>query len=605
MITLPGTALAPRDLEKLAQCGISRELAERALLRRVTSQEGGAIVGRNGGADYSGLVFPYIWPGEQSAREYRLRRDRPEPEQHDGKMRERNKYLSPPGRGNFLYFVPGTLPAWLADPSLPVVVTEGEKKTLALSEVGWYGLGDSADKPNFLPIGLPGVWNWRGTTGKAPGPDGERRDVKGPIADLARVQWANRRVIILFDTNVRANSAVQAARVELTKELRKRRAKVCWFAWPSDTPEQVNGVDDYLPIAGARRILQLIETAKPFQDAPRELKVWSLSELRKAEFTTAEPIIQDVLAEGENIALIGRPKAGKSRIAQQLTIDVSRGRSFLGHAVSRPRRVLVLDLENRPAGARSRFLKMSAPGPADEHVHIYAPETLAGNAVSLSTAAGVKCLEQMVTEIRPEVLIVDTWRLLLGGDENKTEVVVNGLKTLSRLREILPALGMILIHHVRKQQGENPPRLRIDPSAWIEAASGHYSFIGHVDACYGLERETDRDSGEEFIVFGGIARNAAPRTLLLEEDPETLLFRVGEGEEAARKIFTPAETSIWLRLSEHREFSFSEAAEWAGTKNRKAIVSTLRKAESVRLIERGLDKVYRTVRKNGTNETSQ
>jgi hypothetical protein len=124
--------LTSADLAKLAASGISPELEKRAQLRRVDSAEGARLVGRNGSDDYSGLIFPYIWPGETGPREYRLRRDRPEIEYKDGKPHERNKYLTAPGRGNLLYLVPGTVPEWLADPSLPVAIAEGEKKSLAL-----------------------------------------------------------------------------------------------------------------------------------------------------------------------------------------------------------------------------------------------------------------------------------------------------------------------------------------------------------------------------------------------------------------------------------------------------------------------------------------
>ena len=45
---------------------------------------------------------------------------------------ETAKYLPPPGRGSLLYFVPGTHIEWLSNTELPVVITEGEKKTIAL-----------------------------------------------------------------------------------------------------------------------------------------------------------------------------------------------------------------------------------------------------------------------------------------------------------------------------------------------------------------------------------------------------------------------------------------------------------------------------------------
>src|SRR4051794_2051337 len=112
---LLGGPLDAADLRKLAEAGISPDLARRAGLRRVDSPDGAEIVGRNGSRDYSGILFPYIWPGTDHVREFRLRRDRPEIEH--GKPKD--KYLSPSGRGNMLYIPPGTSPEWLDDGSLP------------------------------------------------------------------------------------------------------------------------------------------------------------------------------------------------------------------------------------------------------------------------------------------------------------------------------------------------------------------------------------------------------------------------------------------------------------------------------------------------------
>ena len=93
----------------LERSWISGGLADAAGIRRVTSFEGGQMVGRNGSSDYAGLIFPYIWPGETKVRDYRLRRDNPELEyKPDGTTKERQKYLSPPGRAAIFYIFHAT-----------------------------------------------------------------------------------------------------------------------------------------------------------------------------------------------------------------------------------------------------------------------------------------------------------------------------------------------------------------------------------------------------------------------------------------------------------------------------------------------------------------
>ena len=255
-------SLTEADFRLLSESFISPALAQSAGIFRVDSLIGSKIVGRNGHGDYSGLIFPYYLPGSSSPREYRLRRDNPDLEQgSDGRIRQKGKYLSPPGRGNLLYFVPMTASEWLKDTNLPVCITEGEKKTLALWELSWHGLSDSAVLPRFLPVGLSGAWNWRGKVGKEENERGRRQDVKGVIPDFGLIEWKGRVVHLVFDTNVQTNDSVQAARRGLEKELTRRGAMVRLVELPEI--EGVNGVDDLLALKGADYVFALLDTATP------------------------------------------------------------------------------------------------------------------------------------------------------------------------------------------------------------------------------------------------------------------------------------------------------------------------------------------------------
>jgi hypothetical protein len=254
--------LSQQDYAYLAESFITPELIEQARLFRVDSADGSALIGRNGSSDYAGIVFSYYWPGESNPREYRLRRDRPDFEQKaDGTIKEKRKYLSPPGRSNILYFMPETQPEWLQDTTLPIAITEGEKKTIALYRLSLHNTETKHLK--FLPVGISGVWNWRGTVGKTNDEKGARSDVKGPIPDLDHIEWNERTAYIIFDANVATDSSVRAARRELAKELIRRGAKVCLVDLPQI--EGINGVDDLLGAKGAEFVLELIENAKPAQ----------------------------------------------------------------------------------------------------------------------------------------------------------------------------------------------------------------------------------------------------------------------------------------------------------------------------------------------------
>jgi len=256
-----GTDLNENDLAKLEAAWIPAELARLAMLRRVSSLDGAQMMGRKHGDNCAGIIFPYVWPGESSGRADRLRRDTPDVKMEGADRKETGKYLSPVGTPNMLYFFPGTPAAWLSDAELPVVITEGEKKTLALWRLAWHELSDGSEQARYLPIGLSGVWNWRGTIGKESGPNGERVAVKGVIPDFGRIEWKERKVVLLFDANVKSNESVRAARTELARHLIHECGAHVYYA---DLPprEGVNGVDDLLAAVGPAKVLQILNKAK-------------------------------------------------------------------------------------------------------------------------------------------------------------------------------------------------------------------------------------------------------------------------------------------------------------------------------------------------------
>ena len=249
-----GGPLTENDYATLSGSWIARDIADAAMLRRVDEHEGREAVGQKGTRDCAGILIPYYWPSEPWSFNYRLRRDKPD-WKYDGQGNAKpdKKYLGPPRSANRLYIPPGVTPDQLGDLSIPIALCEGEKKALALWRLAWH----ETEKPRFIPIAIAGVWNWRGTVGKTGGPNGERLDVKGPIADLSRIPWDGRVVFIVFDANVHTNDSVKWARKGIARELATRNAKAQFVNLPEDCG--VNGIDDLLAAWGPARVLELFE----------------------------------------------------------------------------------------------------------------------------------------------------------------------------------------------------------------------------------------------------------------------------------------------------------------------------------------------------------
>jgi hypothetical protein len=209
-----GRALNRADYASLATRWIDAPLAKAARIRRVDTVAGRDLVGRRDYRQYGGLAIPYFFQGEPQVRAWRLRRDHPEIEVKDGREREVAKYMSCSGSANRVYFPPGITANVLKNVAIPVILTEGEFKTLSLSRLS----NEGASAPRFLPLGVSGVWNWRGKIGEQTGPNGQRVVVKGVIPDLNLIEWnGHRRVIIAFDADAGTNANVQAAKNHLAR----------------------------------------------------------------------------------------------------------------------------------------------------------------------------------------------------------------------------------------------------------------------------------------------------------------------------------------------------------------------------------------------------
>lgn len=171
------------------------------------------------------LAFPLYRLGASQPHTWVLRPDLPRVGP-DGKPR---KYELPQGTLNVLDLLPRYAGA-INDPSIPIWLTEGAKKSDALA---------SAYGPAILPINEGGVWSWRGRNS---------RGGKTAIEDLELVAWESRRVVIAPDGDVRFNKQVQQAVQRLARLLLGRYgvAEVLILHLPQQADGPKLGIDDYL-----------------------------------------------------------------------------------------------------------------------------------------------------------------------------------------------------------------------------------------------------------------------------------------------------------------------------------------------------------------------
>ena len=156
------------------------------------------------------------------------------------------KYLQPPRSGAAAYFPAVDTIDWpqvLGDPTVPLIITEGELKAAKACLEG------------FLTIALGGVWNFKVKGG------GEASDRLLP--ELLKIAWTGRRVIIIFDSDIAVKLAVQEALRRLANLLIDAGALVFQVTLPPNGNDKT-GLDDLLITKGGSAALKrLLAAAEP------------------------------------------------------------------------------------------------------------------------------------------------------------------------------------------------------------------------------------------------------------------------------------------------------------------------------------------------------
>lgn len=205
--------------------------------------------------EYPALRIPYFTLDGKKTSFYRLRY-LGHMNGFDAIRKKQVRYVQPEATTVEAYFP--TLVDWVKlskDNTRAVFITEGELKAACASKCG------------FPTIGLGGVWSWRSAKKSIP-----------ILPILTKIDWKERPVYIVFDSDFATNPDVMRAMIALAKELTSFGAQPYMVTLP-ELPELMEkekktGLDDFLVAKGVEEFDQLIVEAIPF-DTSHEL--WKLN----------------------------------------------------------------------------------------------------------------------------------------------------------------------------------------------------------------------------------------------------------------------------------------------------------------------------------------
>ena len=178
-------------------------------------------------------------------------------------------------------------------------------------------------------------------------------------------------------------------------------------------------------------------------------------------------IVQDLLPVGSLMTIYGGPKAGKSYLAVALGCNIAANRSanWLKWPIRQHGPVLYFSLD-APSSEWAKFycgaaLEKGLYQPGDPFYtcdKLQSPTPFDIQDVSTKAKLYVQESVQWVSEKEgtpPVLVVVDVFRKLFAGDEDKSGAQMN---TLSLLEEATAGIAKVIVHHEKKppQEGEHP-----------------------------------------------------------------------------------------------------------------------------------------------------
>ncbi len=263
-----------------------------------------------------------------------------------------------------------------------------------------------------------------------------------------------------------------------------------------------------------REALKKIESALNYQQKVERPKGITAAQLAEMTFPEQRWAINGLIPEGATL-LGGKPKMGKSLMAQSVGLAIASGGKALGKIDVEQGEVIGLFLEDTPRRLQTRLFKMLAyGGKAPDGFYMFTewPRVDQG---------GIELLEEEIkshTNVR--LVIIDTLKMFRAPDNGRKQIYDRDYEAVSEIKKLADRCGVsiLIIHHLRKSEAEDV----------MDTFSGSLGLTGAADGLMALTRTTG--NADATLAVNG--RDVEATTYAIKFDPVILSWvLMGEASE--------------------------------------------------------------------------
>lgn len=300
-----------------------------------------------------------------------------------------------------------------------------------------------------------------------------------------------------------------------------------------------------------------IATDSSFLNSSDRFQPGTVQELMAKSFAPPRWAIEDLLPEGL-VIFAGAPKMGKSFMALDIALAVSRGDKVLGDYQASKGQALYAALEDSERRLQSRLTAIAEEEKTTGNDNFYYLTDVPGMAVG-----GLAILDRWLTA-HPDcrLVIIDTLAKFVPSSEKGANAYHADYTVASALQNLAlrHKIALLMVHHVRKQKAEDI----------FDEVSGSNGYTGAADAIWVLKRNRTETHGTLTVT----GRDIDEAKFAAEFDKESCRWSLlGDERQATRRKNLVA---LQHRFGEEA-FTFDDAREPLGVSlaHTKRIVSEL------------------------------
>ncbi len=238
-------------------------------------------------------------------------------------------------------------------------------------------------------------------------------------------------------------------------------------------------------------------------DSTKVAKARTAERFLQMTFPPKEPLVQDLVHRRDLVALGARRRHGKTSLITNLGVALAAPvDDFLGYKIPKPRRSLLLMLEDDPGEYQEKLKRVVGQLDTQGRISIITRDDFyeSGIPIDVREQAFKESVLYWAEKHKPDLIAIDNLAHVIDAEYSDPKRVHELMKFCYALARDNNA-AVILAAHPKKDNDEAPVSLEDDPGRFFESIMGSSHFINSTGSLWGLERR-DAD-GDGYSVFVG------------------------------------------------------------------------------------------------------